>query len=353
MAKANKYKFGGFPGGYSKTNHVINRIFNISFSLILTIFSLPVLLIITILIKLVDRGPVLYRGERLGYNKKIFIMYKFRTMVLDAEEIIGAKLLTTKDRVVTPVGKFLRDTRLDELPQLFNIIKGDMDFVGPRPVRPLIYEKICKNIVNYDNRFQTKPGLVGYSQLFTPYSTPKRIRSMIDNILIRKKQKFLWDIFAVLYTSVIVIVVILRKQIVIIRELLKPFLFKRYKENRTSVRVKPRLAKVFVGSTVDGKEVFAFEAELLDINEDAFLINVNHKINQNHSFFKLQIKNQRHKMKSGRIGIKTAYCYGDIFREIEPKKDQYKYSYVIKYTPVSPFNSYVIHQYFLFESFAI
>ena len=346
MVKTKKHLYGG----YAKANLIINRIFDILFSLILIILSLPFLLIIAIIIKLVDNGPVLYKGERLGHKKNIFIMYKFRTLVPGSEEIIGARLLTTKDSVVTPVGKFLRDTRLDELPQLFNILKGDMDFVGPRPERPLIYDKFCKHIKNYDKRFLTKPGLVGYSQLFTPYSSPKRIRSMIDNTLIRNKQRFMWDIFTVLYTSTIVIVVISWKLIIISARLLK--ICNLYDEKRASVRVYPRLAKVFVGSIVDGKEMFTIEAELVNINADAFLINANHKINHNYSVFKLQTRTQRHRMKHLGAKTKTAYCHGKIIREIETKKEQYKYSYVIKYTPISPLNSYMIHQYFLFESFA-
>src|SRR4030042_5740158 len=165
-------------GGYSKLPFFINSTFNSLLSLVLIIFSLPLMVIIALIVKIKDGGPVLYKGVRLGINKTPFIMYKFRTLSKDADKIIGAELLTAEiastKKLVTHFGKYLRDTRLDELPQLFNILKGDMDFVGPRPERPEIYENICSHIRNYDRRFAVKPGLIGYAQLFTPPMTPKR-----------------------------------------------------------------------------------------------------------------------------------------------------------------------------------
>ena len=104
-------------------------------------------------------------------------MYKFRTLPVGAQKKIGSKLLSFRHCKLPFFSKFLRDTRLDELPQLFNIMKGEMDFLGPRPLRPEIYDHMCKGITNYDLRFNVRPGLVGYSQLFTPHSSPKRIRA--------------------------------------------------------------------------------------------------------------------------------------------------------------------------------
>ena len=344
MSKTRKYKIGG----YSKIHDL--HIFNILSSSILIIFALPFFLIITILIKLVDKGPVLYRGKRLGYNKNIFIIYKFRTLIPSSENKIGAKLLTSEeDNLITPVGKFLRDTKLDELPQLFNILKGEMNFIGPRPERPLIYDKICKHIKNYDRRFLVKPGLIGYSQLFTPHNTPKRLRSMIDNAHLREKRIFLWDIYTVLCTSVTVIFTIFWKLTLVVGRLPRTYVLRDQK--RASERAKPRAAKVFAGSIVDGKEMFTIEAKLVNINANAFLINTNNKIDHNFSVFKLQRIVPGFRLKCGRRKTKTAYCYGKIIRATETKGEKYKYLYVIEYTPISPFNFYIIHQYFLLESF--
>ena len=146
-------------------------------SLALIIVAFPAFLLIALLITLQDRGPVFYRGIRLGRHKEPFYMYKFRTMVPDAERMIGAEIfsrsLESGTNILTWSGRFLRETRLDELPQLFNTLKGDMDLLGPRPLRPAVYEKFCSRIKGFDRRFDVRPGLFGFSQLFTPHSSPK------------------------------------------------------------------------------------------------------------------------------------------------------------------------------------
>ncbi len=120
-----------------------------------------------------DRGQFIYKGRRLGKGKKIFTIYKIRTLSRNAERELGANLHVPNGKLESGFGRFLRATRLDELPQLVNIIRGDMDFVGPRPVRPEAYERYRQMIPNYDRTFLVRPGLTGYSQFFTPHSTPK------------------------------------------------------------------------------------------------------------------------------------------------------------------------------------
>ena len=150
-------------------------------ALALIVLALPLMATVSIVLFLRRGHHVLYVGDRLGLNKKKFRMIKFRTLVSGANGIIGKRLLGDGDPLLAPFGRFLRDTRLDELPQLFNVLKGDMRLVGPRPVRPEIYDSLCKGIPNYDRRFDVKPGLVGVSQLFTPHRTPKRLRAYLDN----------------------------------------------------------------------------------------------------------------------------------------------------------------------------
>ena len=336
-------------GGYSKINLAVNSLFQVILSSILIVFSIPVFLVISILIKLVDGGPVFYKGERLGINKKPYNMYKFRTLIPNAENIIGAELLTAKHKMVTRIGKYLRDTRLDELPQLFNILKGDMDFVGPRPERRAIYEKICKHIKDYDMRFIIKPGLIGYSQLFTPYSSPKRIRAVLDNSFLRKKQKLWWDIIFVIYTILVVVIVIFSKLFKFAwYDITWKKLFHGYGENRILERVTSKNAYVQIGTTVNGEEVFIADGELVDINEEAFLIKTNHKIDQKNTVFKF-ITRCKYKFRK-RVKQKVALCNGEIYKERETNDNRFKYSYVIMYTPNSSLNCYMIHQYFLMES---
>ena len=138
-------------------------------------------------------------------------MYKFRTLRPGAEQLIGAQLLNGSMDLTTAVGKWLRATRLDELPQLFNILKGDMAFLGPRPERPSVYEAHCRNIQGYDYRFASKPGLVGYAQVFTPHGTPKPIRAKVDNLLAGRKRTRVEQLGFVLYTGCLVGMTTLRR----------------------------------------------------------------------------------------------------------------------------------------------
>lgn len=124
--------------------------------------------IISAAIKLDSKGPVLFKQERLGKDGKPFMMYKFRSMHTDAEEN-GPQWAKVDDRRVTRVGKFLRKTRIGELPQMWNIIAGDMSFVGPRPEREFFYAKFERNIPNFRDRLAVKPGLTGLAQISGGY----------------------------------------------------------------------------------------------------------------------------------------------------------------------------------------
>ncbi|MFC1807512.1 exopolysaccharide biosynthesis polyprenyl glycosylphosphotransferase [Candidatus Omnitrophota bacterium] len=129
----------------------------------------PLLLIISILIKLISKGPVFYLQERVGFQEKPFKLIKFRTMVTDAEKENGPQWAIKNDSRVTKIGKFLRKTRLDELPQLINVIKGEISFVGPRPIRRHFAQLIEENTPFYSIRFSIKPGLTGWAQVNYDY----------------------------------------------------------------------------------------------------------------------------------------------------------------------------------------
>lgn len=154
-------------------------------TLMLLLFS-PIFLIASIGIKFTDGGPIFYKQERLTKDGKIFMIYKFRTMVVDAEKKTGPVLASEKDPRVLPVGRFLRATRMDELPQILNILKGEMSLVGPRPERPALAEEIEYQIPEFVYRLKVKAGLTGYAQVYGKYNTNSYDKLKLDLTYIRK-----------------------------------------------------------------------------------------------------------------------------------------------------------------------
>ena len=140
----------------------------------------PVMLITALAIKLYDKGPVFYKQVRCTIYEKEFYIYKFRSMIVNAESDGVAKLAKENDDRITPVGKFIRATRIDELPQLFNIIKGDMSFVGPRPERPEIMHEYCEEMPEFKFRTRVKAGLTGYAQVYGKYNTTPYDKLKLD-----------------------------------------------------------------------------------------------------------------------------------------------------------------------------
>jgi sugar transferase (PEP-CTERM system associated) len=150
---------------------LLKRTYDIAISLIGLVAISPIFLIISLLIKFESKGSVFFKQERVGKNEKLFNIYKFRSMSQDAEFNTGPIMSFRGDSRVTIFGKILRKTRLDELPQLWNILKGDMSFVGPRPERPVFVERFKKQIPFYTCRFSLRPGLTGWAQIRYPYAT--------------------------------------------------------------------------------------------------------------------------------------------------------------------------------------
>ncbi len=165
---------------------LVKRIMDIALAMVLLILTSPIMLITLAAIKIEDGGTALYRQKRCTTNGKVFDVMKFRSMRMDAEKIGGVQLAKENDSRITNVGKFIRKTRIDELPQLINILRGDMSFVGPRPERPELVEENCKTVPEFSYRMKVKAGLTGYAQVYGKYNTTFLDKLKMDLLYIEK-----------------------------------------------------------------------------------------------------------------------------------------------------------------------
>lgn len=177
---------------FSTFNRIMRRTLNFSAAFVALLFSLPLIPFIALAIKLSSPGPVFYRQKRVGRGGKVFYCYKFRTMRQDAEADTGATWATDNDPRITRVGRFLRTSRLDEIPQLWCVMKGDMHFVGPRPERPEFVEWLSKEIPYYGVRHVVRPGITGWAQVQYKYG----------NTLEDAREKLQYDLFYIKNASV-------------------------------------------------------------------------------------------------------------------------------------------------------
>lgn len=152
----------------SAMRRALKRVFDVAVSAVMLVAATPVMIVLAILIKLDSRGPVFYRQERVGFDGRTYPLWKFRSMRPDAETQ-GAVWARVNDDRVTRVGRFIRKTRMDEIPQVFNVLLGHMSFVGPRPERPVFVEQLTREIPFYRLREAVKPGITGWAQIRYPY----------------------------------------------------------------------------------------------------------------------------------------------------------------------------------------
>jgi sugar transferase (PEP-CTERM system associated) len=158
------------PGfGRASWSQRLKRIVDIAGAVAIGLLAAPLMVLVGVLIKLDSAGPVLYSQERVGLNGKVFRLYKFRSMRSDAEKLSGAVWAARADSRVTRIGRMIRRLRFDELPQLWNVLKGEMSLVGPRPERPEIVQRLAKAIPLYHYRHFTRPGITGWAQVCFPY----------------------------------------------------------------------------------------------------------------------------------------------------------------------------------------
>jgi len=187
----------GFVGG--RVQAAVKRVFDLSSSLLLLSLTLPIQVLAAILVRADSPGPILYRQERVGLNGKTFMLLKFRSMRTDAEKDGVPQWAQSGDDRVTRIGRFIRKTRIDELPQIFNVLRGDMSFIGPRPERPFFVEQLGQEIAYYNERHRVKPGISGWAQLHYPYGA-----SVED-----ARQKFQYDLYYIKNYSIFLDVIVL------------------------------------------------------------------------------------------------------------------------------------------------
>lgn len=185
--------------GLTPAQRVCKRLMDILLCSIAMIVAAPVMAVVAIAIKLEDGGPVFFKQKRMTRHGREFDILKFRSMIVDAEKYAGAVLATDNDPRITKVGKVIRATRLDEIPQILNILKGDMSIVGPRPERKVIADEYCKEIPEFAYRLKVRGGLTGYAQIYGKYNTSAYDKLRLDLMYI-ENYSLLLDIKLIILT---------------------------------------------------------------------------------------------------------------------------------------------------------
>jgi sugar transferase (PEP-CTERM system associated) len=186
----------------------VKRLLDVLFAGAALILSMPVMAVVALAVRCTSAGPILYHQQRVGENGRIFTIHKFRSMRVDAEAATGAVWSSVGDPRVTTLGRILRRTRLDELPQLWNILRGEMSFVGPRPERPEIVGALTAHIPYYGQRHVVRPGLTGWAQIRHQYgsSTKDALQKLQYDLFYIKHLSIGFDLFVVLETVKTVLV---------------------------------------------------------------------------------------------------------------------------------------------------
>lgn len=187
----------------TESQSIIKRLMDIPLSLIGIVLTLPIIAAFAIAIKVEDGGPVFFKQIRSGIHGKEFVIFKLRSMIMDAEKDTGSVFAKDNDPRITKVGRLMRSARIDEFPQFYNVLFGSMSIVGPRPERPIFVEEFCKNSPEYIRRLAVKPGITGLAQVLANYSTTSENKLKFDLIYIQKFSSLL-DL-KILFKTVIVL----------------------------------------------------------------------------------------------------------------------------------------------------
>jgi sugar transferase (PEP-CTERM system associated) len=198
-----------FSEGFVKspTTKIVKRLSGLILSAVMLVVLSPLMLLLAVAIKLDSRGPVIFSQERVGEDEKIFRLYKFRSMRTDAEKETGPVWASEDDPRITRVGKIIRKLRIDELPQLWNVLNGDISFVGPRPERPFFVEKLKTIVPYYKERFTVKPGITGWAQVKYGYGASEQdaLEKLKYDLYYIKNMSLVMDLLVMLHTAKIVL----------------------------------------------------------------------------------------------------------------------------------------------------
>lgn len=336
---------------YSELDYTINEILCRYLNLVLTLclfpFFIPMLGFIYIFHKALNGfgSDFFYRGERLGRGKKTFMIYKIRTLKPDSEQLLGGKLHQAGNGMEVKGGGFLRASRLDELPQLINVLRGDMDLVGPRPLRPAVYAANRAQLPDYDQRFKVRPGLTGISQLLTPHSTPKRIRSYIDNQYVRTKNPA-WDAVFVVRTIAMFIVNLIAQTRVTVGNKFEALV----KGQKISDRRKTnRLSKSNLNCQlrlIGNSRPHCHECTVVNANQLKLRLQTDCKLEKDDE---LVIDVEQPQGRNGKV--KRMRLKGTVV-QIRNGKPSLPADYILKYHPASDLDKYLVDKYFLKTSIA-
>jgi sugar transferase (PEP-CTERM system associated) len=198
-----------FSDGFQKSplQEILKRVADIVFSLVLLVLLLPLMAVVAVLIKLDSKGPIIFSQQRAGKGRHLYQIFKFRSMVQDAEKATGPVWAGEGDTRITRVGKIIRRLRIDELPQIWDVLKGDMSFVGPRPEREVFIKELVKQVPYYDARLTVKPGITGWAQINYSYgaSVEDAVEKLNYDLFYIKNMSFLMDMLIILRTVKIVL----------------------------------------------------------------------------------------------------------------------------------------------------
>ncbi|MES0826893.1 sugar transferase [Ruegeria sp. SCP11] len=225
--------------GFLPRSEFLHRVYNASIAALLLFMVLPLLVLISLALMATQSWPIFYRGKRVGRNGKLFDIYKFRTLdTAKAAQLTKDKVLPSGSGLETPLGGFLRETRLDELPQLLNVLKGDMNICGPRPLRPEIADLLGSEVRGFSARLKVHPGLLGPTQALMSHGTPKEVRGRLNAAMCSKPVSYRSELEMIILVGACVMARSISK--------LASRLFRRKGTEATPKRARDRAAKAGV-----------------------------------------------------------------------------------------------------------